>query len=45
MNVHEYQAKDILASFGVPVPSGKVAATADEAAEVARELGSDKFVV
>ena len=45
MNVHEYQAKDILQSFGVPVPRGEVASTADEAADVARALGGDKFVV
>ena len=45
MNVHEYQAKDILQSFGVPVPRGDVASTADEAADVARALGGDKFVV
>ena len=31
MNIHEYQAKDILKGYGVPVPRGEVAATAEEA--------------
>ena len=39
MKVHEYQAKALLSNFGVPVPRGKVAYTADEAVEVAKELG------
>src|SRR5919109_637373 len=39
MKVHEYQGKAVLASFGVPVPRGKVAYTADEAVANARELG------
>ena len=39
MKVHEYQAKEILARYGVPVPKGKVARTADEAAAIAEELG------
>jgi succinyl-CoA synthetase beta subunit len=39
MKVHEYQGKAVLASFGVPVPRGKVAYTADEAVASARELG------
>ena len=39
MKVHEYQAKALLAGFGVPVPRGKAAYTADEAVEVAKELG------
>jgi succinyl-CoA synthetase beta subunit len=39
MKVHEYQAKEILARYGVPVPKGKVAGTADEAAAIAEELG------
>ncbi|HEX9879145.1 MAG TPA: ADP-forming succinate--CoA ligase subunit beta [Candidatus Binatia bacterium] len=40
MNIHEYQAKEILARFGVPVPRGKVAATAAEAYAAAREVGT-----
>ncbi|MEX0800589.1 MAG: ADP-forming succinate--CoA ligase subunit beta [Dehalococcoidia bacterium] len=40
MKVHEYQAKELLARYGVPVPRGRVAATPDEAAATAAELGS-----
>jgi succinyl-CoA synthetase beta subunit len=40
MNIHEFQAKDILRRYGVAVPNGKVAATADEAATIAREFGT-----
>ncbi len=43
MNLHEYQAKDLLARFGVPVPPGKVAYTPDEAKRIAEEYG--KMVV
>ncbi|MBI5286897.1 MAG: ADP-forming succinate--CoA ligase subunit beta [Deltaproteobacteria bacterium] len=39
MNIHEYQAKEILARYGVTVPKGKVAFTPDEAEAIARELG------
>ena len=39
MKVHEYQAKQLLSRYGVPVPGGRVAATADEAAAIAAELG------
>jgi len=39
VKVHEYQAKALLSSFGVPVPRGKVAYTAVEAVEIAKELG------
>ena len=39
MNIHEYQAKELLARFGVAVPSGAVAYTAAEAADAARRLG------
>ncbi len=39
MKIHEYQAKALLASFGVPVPKGKVAYRADEAVENGKELG------
>ncbi len=39
MNVHEYQAKEILARFGVAVPDGRVAATAEEARAAAEALG------
>ena len=39
MNIHEYQAKQWLARFGVPVPGGRVADTADEARAAALEIG------
>ncbi|RZI46450.1 ADP-forming succinate--CoA ligase subunit beta [Candidatus Finniella inopinata] len=45
MNLHEYQAKQILADFGVPILFGKVAYTPDQAVEVAQTLGGDLWVV
>jgi succinyl-CoA synthetase beta subunit len=39
LKIHEYQGKAVLASFGVPVPKGKVAYTVAEAVENAKELG------
>ncbi|HSJ13525.1 MAG TPA: ADP-forming succinate--CoA ligase subunit beta [Longimicrobiales bacterium] len=39
MNIHEYQARDILRAHGVPVPPGEVAATAEEAERIAARLG------
>jgi len=45
MNIHEYQAKQVLAKFGVPVLKGGVAYTPDEAEKVARDLGGPVFVV
>jgi succinyl-CoA synthetase beta subunit len=39
MKIHEYQAKEILRSFGVPTPRGEVAFTPDEAKEAAQRLG------
>jgi succinyl-CoA synthetase beta subunit len=44
MKIHEYQAKQVLAGFGVPVPKGRVAKSPDEAKAVAQELGG-KVVV
>ncbi|WP_258110276.1 ADP-forming succinate--CoA ligase subunit beta [Alicyclobacillus sp. SP_1] len=44
MNIHEYQAKAVLAQYGVAVPQGKVAFTVEEAVEVARELGGKAVV-
>jgi len=38
MNIHEYQAKDILRRYGVAVLNGKVASTADEVAAIAKEM-------
>ncbi|NQW12087.1 MAG: ADP-forming succinate--CoA ligase subunit beta [Alphaproteobacteria bacterium] len=45
MNIHEYQAKQLLAKFGVAVPRGGVAFMPDEAAKVAEELGGPVWVV
>ncbi|MCY4230646.1 MAG: ADP-forming succinate--CoA ligase subunit beta [Alphaproteobacteria bacterium] len=45
MNVHEYQAKGVLARFDVPVPRGNVAYTVDEAVEGAEKLGGPVWVV
>jgi len=39
VNIHEYQAKEIFTSFGLPVPGGKIAVTADEAVSLAEEYG------
>jgi succinyl-CoA synthetase beta subunit len=39
MNIHEYQARDILSAHGVPVPAGSVAETAEEAERIAAGLG------
>ena len=45
MKVHEYQAKEILRSRGVPVPRGQACFTADEAVAAATELGGTRWVV
>ena len=45
MKIHEYQAKAILARYGVPVPRGEVAFSAHEVHEIARRLGSPVVVV
>jgi succinyl-CoA synthetase beta subunit len=45
MNIHEYQAKELLARFGVAVPRGRVAFSADEAVAAARSLGGTLWVV
>lgn len=42
MNIHEYQAKEVLASYGVPVPGGVVASTPEEAVEAAKQLQQEK---
>lgn len=44
MKLHEYQSKDLLARYGVPVPGGSVATTADEARAIAQKFGG-KVVV
>jgi succinyl-CoA synthetase beta subunit len=45
MKIHEYQAKQILKSYGVPVPSGEVVFNADDAFAAAKRLGGDVVVV
>ncbi len=45
MKIHEYQGKELLKKFGVPVPRGIVARTADEAFQAANELGTTPVVV
>ena len=45
MNIHEYQAKAVLAKFGVPVPRGFPAMSVEEAKKAARELGGPVWVV
>jgi succinyl-CoA synthetase beta subunit len=45
MKIHEYQAKEILRMYHVPVPRGKEAFTVDEAVTIAKDLGSDVVVV
>jgi len=44
LNIHEYQAKEIFARYGIPVPPGRVAATPAEAGQIARELGKPVVV-
>src|SRR3972149_5547936 len=44
MNIHEYQAKQILAKYGVSVPKGKIAFTPAEAEEAAREFIAEKGI-
>ena len=45
MNLHEYQAKEIFRNYGIPVPAGRVAASAEEAAAAAKALGGAVWVV
>ena len=45
MNIHEYQAKEVLRAFGVPVPRGRPAFTVQEAVAAAKELGGPVWVV
>ena len=45
MNIHEYQAKELLAKFGVPVPAGHAAMSVDEAVEAAGKLPGPLYVV
>ena len=45
MNLHEYQSKQLFASYGIPVPMGYPAANPADAAEAARRIGGSKWVV
>lgn len=45
MNLHEYQAKQLFAKYGLPVPHGDVAANAEEAVAIANQMGGGKWVV
>ncbi len=45
MNIHEYQTKELLRGYGVPVPDGRVAHNVDSAAAIAEDLGGDGWVV
>jgi succinyl-CoA synthetase beta subunit len=45
MNLHEYQAKDVFRNYGITVPAGRVAASADEAVKAAEALGGSVWVV
>ena len=45
MNIHEYQAKDLLAKYGVPVPAGHAAMSVEEAVEAAKKLPGPLWVV
>jgi succinyl-CoA synthetase beta subunit len=45
MKIHEYQAKEILKGFGIPVPKGRVADSPEEARRIAEEIGAKTIVV
>lgn len=45
MNIHEYQAKSLLAAYGIPVPQGHAASSPDEARERANSLGGSSWMV
>lgn len=45
MNIHEYQAKELLKQYGVVVPEGKVAFSVEEAVQAAEEIGTETTVV
>ncbi|MDX2164965.1 MAG: ADP-forming succinate--CoA ligase subunit beta [Gammaproteobacteria bacterium] len=45
MNLHEYQAKQLLAEFGIPVPRGEIAQNTEEAIAIADKLGGKEWVV
>jgi len=45
LNIHEYQAKELLKKYGVPVPDGRVAHNVDNAVAVAEDLGGERWIV
>ncbi len=45
MNFHEYQAKQLFADYGIAVPAGRIARTAEEAVDAAKAIGGDFWVV
>ncbi|KLD78873.1 ADP-forming succinate--CoA ligase subunit beta [Xanthomonas hyacinthi] len=45
MNFHEYQAKQLFADYGIPVPAGRVASTPEDAVEAANALGNGPWMV
>jgi len=45
MKIHEYQAKQVMGAYSIPIPKGSVAHTAEEAKGVASEIGGNRFVV
>ena len=45
MNFHEYQAKQLFADYGIPVPAGRVARTPEEAVDAAKSIGGDAWMV
>jgi succinyl-CoA synthetase beta subunit len=45
MNLHEYQAKQLFAEYGLPVSKGYAVDTADEAVAAAKKLGGERWVI
>ena len=45
MNIHEYQAKELMQKFGVATPAGAVASTPEEAEAIARSLKTSDLVI
>jgi succinyl-CoA synthetase beta subunit len=45
MNLHEYQSKELFSEYGIPTPKGKIAFSCAEAAQIAKSISGDKWVV
>jgi succinyl-CoA synthetase beta subunit/malate-CoA ligase subunit beta len=45
VNIHEYQTKELLRGYGIPVPEGRVAHNVDNAATIAEDLGGERWVI